>query len=81
MKHLIQGRNNETKLGVAPLTLRSWSSQKRRSKPLRHAAATMLGDDNENIRNVGVAKALAPRKQVAEENANNDDCPMHLTSV
>ena len=29
----------------------------------------MLGDDNENVRNVEVAKALAPRKQVAEENA------------
>ena len=37
----------------------------------------MLGDDNENVRNVGVAKALAPRKQVAEDDANDDDCPMH----
>ena len=26
VKHLIQGRNNETRLGVEPLTLRSWSS-------------------------------------------------------
>ena len=26
MKPLIQGRNNETRLGVEPLTLRSWSS-------------------------------------------------------
>ena len=26
VKHLIHGRNNETKLGVEPLTLRSWSS-------------------------------------------------------
>ena len=26
VKHLIQGRNNETRLGVAPLTLRLWSS-------------------------------------------------------
>ena len=34
----------------------------------------MLGDDNENVRNVEVAKALAPRKQVAKENAINDDC-------
>ena len=25
-------------------------------------------------------KALAPRKQVAEENANNDDCPLALNS-
>ena len=24
VKHLIQGRNNETRLGVEPLTLRSW---------------------------------------------------------
>ena len=37
VKHLIQGRNNETTLGVEPLTLRSWSSKKRRFKPLRHA--------------------------------------------
>ena len=26
VKHLIQGRNYETRLGVEPLTLRSWSS-------------------------------------------------------
>ena len=26
VKHLIQGRNNETRLGGEPLTLRSWSS-------------------------------------------------------
>ena len=37
----------------------------------------MLEDDNKHVRNVGVAKAQAPRKQVAKENANNDDCPMH----
>ena len=41
----------------------------------------MLGNDNENVRNVGEAKVPAPRKQVAEENANNDDCPMHKTAV
>ena len=26
VKHLVQGHNNETRLGVEPLTLRSWSS-------------------------------------------------------
>ena len=26
VKHLIQGRNNETRLGAEPSTLRSWSS-------------------------------------------------------
>ena len=26
VKHLIQGRNKESRLGVKPLTLRSWSS-------------------------------------------------------
>ena len=26
VKHLISGRNNEARLGVEPLTLRSWSS-------------------------------------------------------
>ena len=26
VKHLIQGRNSETRLGVEPLTLRLWSS-------------------------------------------------------
>ena len=26
VKHLIQGLNNETRLGVEPLTFRSWSS-------------------------------------------------------
>ena len=26
LKHLIQGRNDETRLGVESLTLRSWSS-------------------------------------------------------
>ena len=35
----------------------------------------MLGDYNKNVRNVGVAKMLARRKQVAEESANNDECP------
>ena len=34
----------------------------------------MVGNDYENVRSVGVAKALAPRKQVAEESAHNDDC-------
>ena len=40
----------------------------------------MLEDDNENARNVGVAKVLAHRKQVAEESANNDECPHALNS-
>ena len=35
----------------------------------------MLGDDNENARNVGEAKMLAYWKQVVEESANNDDYP------
>ena len=35
----------------------------------------MLGDYNKNVRNVGVAKMLARRKQVTEESANNDECP------
>ena len=34
-------------------------------------------DYNENI---GVAKMLARRKQLAEESANNDDCPHALNS-
>ena len=34
----------------------------------------MLEDDKENIRNGGVTKMLAHRKQVAEESANNGDC-------
>ena len=36
--------------------------------------------DNENARNAGEAKILAYRKQVAEESANNDDCPYALNS-
>ena len=32
-----------------------------------YALIAVLGDDNENIRQVGVAKMLARRKQVAEE--------------
>ena len=40
----------------------------------------MLGDDNKNVRSVGVAKVLAHWKQVAEESANNDDCPHVLNS-
>ena len=40
----------------------------------------MMLDDNENVRNVSVAKELAHRKQAAEENANNDDCPHALNS-
>ena len=37
----------------------------------------MLGDGNENV---GVAKVLAHQKQVAEENANSNDCPHELNS-
>ena len=40
----------------------------------------MLGDDNENVRNVGVAKVLARWKQIAEESANNDGCRHALNS-
>ena len=40
----------------------------------------MLGYDNENVRNAGVTKLLAHRKQVAEESANSDDCPHALNS-
>ena len=40
----------------------------------------MVGDDYENVRNVGVAKVLAPRKQVTEESAHNDDCPLALNN-
>ena len=46
-----------------------------------YALIAMLGDDNENLRNVGVAKVLARRKQVTEESANNNNCPMHGTAV
>ena len=35
----------------------------------------MLGNYNKNVKNVGVAKMLARRKPVAEESANNDECP------
>ena len=37
----------------------------------------MLGDGNENV---GVAKVQAHQKQVAEENANSNDCPHELNS-
>ena len=40
----------------------------------------MLGDDNKNVKSVGMAKVLAHRKQAAEESANNDDCPHILNS-
>ena len=40
----------------------------------------MVGDDYENVRNVGVAKVLARRKQVAEESAHNDNCPPALNN-
>ena len=40
----------------------------------------MLGDDKESVRNVGVAKVLPLRKQVAEESANSDDWPHVLNS-
>ena len=40
----------------------------------------MLGDNNKNIRSVGMAKVQAHRKQAAEESANNDDCPNVLNS-
>ena len=45
-----------------------------------YALIAMLGDDNENVRNVGLAKILARQKQVAEESANNNDCPLALNS-
>ena len=37
----------------------------------------ILGDDNENV---GEAKVLPHRKQVAEESANNDECHHALIS-
>ena len=40
----------------------------------------MVGDNYENVRNVGVAKVLARRKQVAEENANDNDRPLALNN-
>ena len=43
-----------------------------------NALIAMVEDDYENIKDVGVAKALARRKQVAEESAHNDDCPPAL---
>ena len=44
------------------------------------ALIAMLGDDNENVRNVGVAKMLESWKQVVEKSENNDDCPLALDS-
>ena len=35
----------------------------------------MFGDDSKNVRNVGMAIVLAHTTQVAEESADNDDCP------
>ena len=40
----------------------------------------MFVDDKESVRNVGVAKVLPLRIQVAEESANNDDWPHALNS-
>ena len=40
----------------------------------------MLGYDNENVRNVGIAKVLAHKQQVGEENGNNNECPHSLSS-
>ena len=40
-----------------------------------NVSIAMLGDDNKNVRNVGVAKVLALRKQVAEESASDDNSP------
>ena len=45
-----------------------------------YALIAMLGEYNKNVRKVGVAKMLARRKQVAEESANNDECPQALRS-
>ena len=45
-----------------------------------YALIAMLGDDNENVRNVGVVKMLQRWKQVAEESANSHDCPLALNS-
>ena len=42
-----------------------------------YALIAMLGDDNENV---GMAKVLAHRKEVAKESAMNDDCPHALNS-
>ena len=41
----------------------------------------MVGNDYENVRNVRVAKVLARRKQVTEEKAHNDDCPLALNNT
>ena len=40
----------------------------------------MVGMNMTNVRNVGVAKVLAPWKQVAEESAHNDDRPPALNN-
>ena len=45
-----------------------------------YALIAMLGDDNENVRNAGVAKMLERWKQVIEESANNDNSPLALNS-
>ena len=45
-----------------------------------YALIAMLGDDIENVRNAGVAKMLERWKQVVEESANNDDCPLALNN-
>ena len=45
----------------------------------KYALIAMLGDFNENVRSVGVAKMPARRKQVTEESANNDECPHALS--
>ena len=44
-----------------------------------YALIAMLGDDNENVRNIGV-KMLERRKKIAEGSANNHDCPLALDS-
>ena len=41
--NLIIVKHNETRLGVEPRTLPSWSSLKPRPKPLRHAADIAVG--------------------------------------
>ena len=45
-----------------------------------YALIAMVGDDNENVRNAGVVKMQEHWKQVVEENANSDNCPLALNS-
>ena len=77
--NLVQRMKNFSNKRVQKFVFKCYATEWLFAHP-ENVLISMIRDDKQSLRNVGVAKVLPLRKPVAEESANNNDWPHALNS-